>query len=107
MLPKWTGYAKMKCIRPVNSSESPRRCTGANDFDTSHSYGIAGAASIANSAGTMCILSVLGPYVILAAQGKAEALNVQRLFTIVTTLNLVQQPLNFIGVFPAVQPCRR
>ncbi|EPS93155.1 hypothetical protein FOMPIDRAFT_1056220 [Fomitopsis schrenkii] len=66
-------------------------------------YGIAGAASIGNSAGTMCILSVLGPYVILAARGKADSLDVQRLFTIVTTLNLIQQPLNFIGQrFPVI-----
>ena len=71
--------------------------------DDTTSYGIAGAASVANSAGTMCILSVLGPYVILAERGKTDGLNVQRLFTIVTTLNIVQQPLNFIGGCPIVK----
>ena len=82
---------------------SPANCHSVANRHGFLSYGIAGAASIANSAGTMCILSVLGPYVILASQGKTGALDVQRLFTIVTTLNLVQQPLNFIGVFSVVQ----
>ncbi|CAL1707862.1 unnamed protein product [Somion occarium] len=56
-------------------------------------------AAVSNSAGTLCILSVLGPYAALAARGDGAALDPNRLFTIVTTVNLLSSPLNILGQY--------
>ena len=54
-------------------------------------------AGFSNSAGTLCILSVLGPYAAIAKHRDGGALDPRRLFTIVTTVNLLSEPLAVIG----------
>lgn len=53
--------------------------------------------AVSNSAGTLCVLSVLGPYAVLASRGHGSVLDPNRLFTIVTTVNLLSGPLNILG----------
>ena len=56
-------------------------------------------SSVSNSAGALCVLSVLGPYAALASRGHGSVLDPNRLFTIVTTVNLLSGPLNILGQF--------
>jgi hypothetical protein len=49
------------------------------------------------TAATACNLSVLGPYAALAAHHGRGALDPERMFTIVATLNLMTGPLDLIG----------
>ena len=55
--------------------------------------------AVSSSASFLCILSVLGPYAALAARGQGSVLDPNRLFTIVTTVNLLSAPLNILGQF--------
>lgn len=52
---------------------------------------------LSNVTGALCIFSVLGPYTALAASGHGSILDPNRLFTIVTTVNLLSAPLNDLG----------
>lgn len=52
---------------------------------------------LSNVTGALCIFSVLGPYTALAASGHGSILDPDRLFTIVTTVNLLSAPLNDLG----------
>ncbi|KAK7691634.1 hypothetical protein QCA50_005033 [Cerrena zonata] len=64
----------------------------------SHFYNfIALMGGLSNVTGALCIFSVLGPYTALAASGHGSILDPDRLFTIVTTVNLLSAPLNDLG----------
>ncbi|KAH9920611.1 P-loop containing nucleoside triphosphate hydrolase protein [Fomitopsis serialis] len=88
---------KWSCYEEVLAAKAGRLRQEEMDEARKFYNGIALSAALANTAGTLCILSVLGPYVLLAARNGRAPLDVNRLFTIVTTLNLVSQPLSFLG----------
>ncbi|KZT65538.1 P-loop containing nucleoside triphosphate hydrolase protein [Daedalea quercina L-15889] len=88
---KWSCYEELLAAKVGNLRKDEMR--QARQFY----YGIAVSAAVSNTAGTLCILSVLGPYVLLTIHSGRAPLDIQRLFTIVTTLSLVQQPLSFLG----------
>ncbi|KAF8183862.1 P-loop containing nucleoside triphosphate hydrolase protein [Mycena galopus ATCC 62051] len=52
--------------------------------------------ALTGTAGLACNLSVLGPYAALAAHGH-QPLDPNRMFTILATLNLMTEPLDYIG----------
>lgn len=60
-------------------------------------------AGFSNSAGTFCVLSVLAPYAVIARHRQGGALDPTRLFTIITTVNLMAEPLAIIGqILPTI-----
>lgn len=59
------------------------------------------------SGGSLCTLVVLGPYAALAGHSGHGVLDPKRLFTIVTTVNLLNFPLNLLGMRFLVSVCKR
>ncbi|KAJ7493649.1 P-loop containing nucleoside triphosphate hydrolase protein [Mycena latifolia] len=87
---KWSRYEDVVGARAAQLRAEEMR--GAHSFY--NNICITGALTV--TAGIACNLSVLGPYAALAAHGHS-ALDPNRMFTIVATLNLMIEPLNLIG----------
>ena len=61
-----------------------------------HSNMVNVTVTLANNASILCSLSVLGVYASTLGRG---SLNAGRLFTIATTVNLLNTPLNTLGEY--------
>ncbi|KAJ7703885.1 P-loop containing nucleoside triphosphate hydrolase protein [Mycena rosella] len=89
---KWARYEDVVGARAAQLRAEEMR--GAHSFY--NNICITGALTV--TAGMACNLSVLGPYAALAAHGHGHgALDPNRLFTVVATLNLMTEPLGLIG----------
>lgn len=56
--------------------------------------------TMTNNAGIFCSLAVLGAYATISARGgNTPPLNVNRLFSIATTVNLMSTPLTILGAY--------
>lgn len=88
-----------RCSTLRNSSESETVLQILRVFTKHYIHSVftsvAGALSI--SASPICILAVLGPYAAIATHNGRAPLDPNNLFTIVTTLNLLNVPLNMLG----------
>ncbi|KAK7692904.1 hypothetical protein QCA50_004540 [Cerrena zonata] len=90
---KWSNYEDIMAICTLNLRKS--------EMEKAKSFYmmVALMGAVSSSASFLCILSVLGPYAALAARGQGSVLDPNRLFTIVTTVNLLSAPLNILGQF--------
>ncbi|KAJ6583769.1 P-loop containing nucleoside triphosphate hydrolase protein [Mycena sp. CBHHK59/15] len=93
---KWSNYEDIMAKRATQLRRE--EMNEANGFY--HSMNLTG--SLSTVAGTICILSVLGPYAVLAGRSGMPPLDANRLFTIVAIVNLVATPLNLLGQFVPV-----
>ncbi|KAH8077273.1 P-loop containing nucleoside triphosphate hydrolase protein [Cristinia sonorae] len=90
---KWSSYESVLAKRVAELRANEMKQAKKFYIFTS----VAGALSL--SASPICILAVLGPYAAIAARTGRPPLESNNLFTIVTTLNLLNLPLNMLGQF--------
>lgn len=84
----------MKLTASSEGNANPSPTTSLTIYN-SHSMNLTG--SLSTVSGTICTLSVLGPYAVLAGRSSMPSLDANRLFTIVAIVNLVSTPLNLLG----------
>ncbi|KAK7692905.1 hypothetical protein QCA50_004541 [Cerrena zonata] len=88
---KWSRYEEVIAKRASELRSVEMKKAGAFYMLLANMAGFSGGAA------TFCVLSVLGPYAIIAKHRQGGALDPRRLFTIVTTVNLLAEPLGILG----------